>query len=213
MSEAVRLTAEKREKLGSAESRRIRMRGQIPGNVYGHKEGAVPITVSGEELAPIIHEGHKVVDLKLDDNSQITIFREVQWDTFGREILHFDLLRVDPDERRWSEVPIEFRGISPGVVAGGVLDQHLHSISMQVKTLELPDVIRVRITDLNIGDAILVKDLELPESAELDIDGDTVVVQVLEEMAGEEPLPEDGEAGSSEPELVGEKSDGEGGEG
>ncbi len=213
MSEAVRLTAEKREKLGSAESRRIRMRGQVPGNVYGHKEGAVSITVSGDELAPIIHEGHKVVDLQLDNKSQTTIFREVQWDTFGREILHFDLLRVDPEERRWSDVPIEFRGISPGVVAGGVLDQHLHSISMRVKTLELPDVLRVRITDLNIGDSILVKDLELPASAELDIEDDTVVVQVLEEMAGDEPLPGDEDAAPTEPELVGEKSDEEGGEG
>ncbi len=206
MSEAVRLTAEKREKLGSAESRRLRSGGQVPGNVYGHKEGAVAITVSNDELSPIIHEGHKVVDLHLGDNSQTTIFREVQWDTFGKEILHFDLLRVDPEERRWSEVPIEFRGISPGVVAGGVLDQHVHSLSMNVKTLELPDVIRVRITDLKIGDSILVKDLELPSSAELDIDPETVVVQVLAEMATDEPLPEDEGGAPAEPEVIGEGS-------
>ncbi|WP_166829256.1 50S ribosomal protein L25 [Thalassoroseus pseudoceratinae] len=205
MSEAVRLTAEKREKLGTAESRRLRSRGQIPGNIYGHKEGAVAITVSGDQLSPIINEGHKVVDLELGNNTQTTIFREVQWDTFGREILHFDLLRVDPEERRWSEVPIEFRGIAPGVVAGGVLDQHLHSIAMRVKTLELPDVVRVRLTDLQIGDSVLVKDLELPSSAELDIDEDTVVVQILEEMATDEPAAE-GDAAGAEPEVVGEES-------
>ena len=173
--------------------------------MYGHKEGAVAITVSLDELSPIIHEGRKVVELQLGGHSQTTIFREVQFNTFGTEILHFDLLRVDPEERRVSEVPIEYRGISPGVVAGGILDQHLHSLQMEVKTLELPDSIRIRINDLKIGDAVRIKDLDLPPSATIDLPEDTVVVQVIEPtVAPEEPT--DAEAVPSEPEVIGQSS-------
>jgi large subunit ribosomal protein L25 len=187
MAEAYPLEAQKREKLGTSESRRLRGRGLVPGNVYGHKEGSVAIAVPAEVISSLVHEGHKIVDLHLDGGTQTTVFREVQWDTFGQEILHFDLLRVDPNERIWVEVPVVLRGISPGVVAGGVLDLHTHTLPMEVRTLELPDEIRVRITDLNIGGAIRLNQLELPPSATVDLPPDTIIVQVLETIIQKAP--------------------------
>lgn len=202
MAQAYPLNAQTREKLGTAESRRLRRAGQVPGNVYGHKEGPLSITVAAEDVSLLVHDGHRVVDLQLEGGSQTTMFRDVQWDAFGNNILHFDLLRIDAEEMVTVQVPIEVRGIAPGVLAGGVLDQQLNEIEMEVKTLDMPDTIRVRVTELNIGDAIHVSDLDLPESAVVSLPGDTLIVQVNEPVV--EVDDEEEVEGEEEPEAAAE---------
>ena len=107
------LVAQPRPRTGSAENRRLRGRHVIPGIVYGHKEGSVPIAVPEQDLQPILHSGHQVVDLQSGGTTQKAIFKEVQYDTFGIQVLHFDLMRVSADELVEVEVSIEFHGTKP----------------------------------------------------------------------------------------------------
>src|SRR5688572_7252480 len=83
MAEDPKLSAEPRTKLGSAECRRLRRDQRVPGNVYGHGEEPASIAVAEEAISPIVHSGHKVVDLELGGKTEKAILREVQWDTFG----------------------------------------------------------------------------------------------------------------------------------
>lgn len=212
MAEISTFNAKSRERLGSRSCRKLRAEGRIPGNVYGHKEGSVAISVDGDTLTKAVHSGHKVVDVNLDGNVEKTILREVQWNTFGTEILHFDLMRIDANERVVVSVPVELKGISPGVTSGGVLDQVVHEIEMEVLAVEIPDSLVLRISDMKIGDSKVFSDLQLPPSAKVDMPDDAPIVQVNEPM--EVPELEEGEEGPGavEPELIGKVEEGEEGD-
>ena len=94
MSEATTLTAAKRERLGTAECRRLRREGMVPGNLYGHGEGAVSFKIDHDDVFKMVHDGHIAIDLDIDGKVDKAVFKEVQWDTFGKHIVHIDLIRV-----------------------------------------------------------------------------------------------------------------------
>lgn len=208
MAEIVELLVETREKRGTAEARRLRRQGKVPGNIYGHGGDPVAISVSEDVFTPLVFAGQKVVDAKLADRKQLAILRDLQWDTFGTKILHFDLLRIDPDEKVEVEIPVNLRGLSPGSLAGGVLTQNLHTLTVECLAYVIPDQFEVRIGDLNIGDAIHVSDLQVPEGVVVLNEPEELVVQVTEPME----VPEEGEeegaaAGAVEPEVIGRHED------
>ena len=202
MSKSAKLVAEPRTELGSAACRRLRKQGLVPGNVYGHNAIPTPIVVSNEVLRPVLKSGAHVVDLDVSGNLDKAIIREVQWDVFGKEIRHVDLLRVDPNERVNIAIPIELKGTAPGVLAGGVLEQTLHTLTIDCLAYQIPDSIQVRITSLDLGQAIHVKELELPEGCHAHAQPDTIVVHVVK-VQEQEALPT--EPGTAEPEVIGKK--------
>jgi large subunit ribosomal protein L25 len=202
MAEISTFNAKTRSRVGSRTCRKLRQEGHIPGNVYGHTEKPVAISVAGDTLTRAVHSGHKIVDVNLDGKVEKTILREVQWNTFGTEILHFDLMRIDADQRVSVTVPVTLKGISPGVTSGGILEQPVHEIEMEVLALEIPDAIVIRISDMQLGDSRHLSDLELPPSAKVDMMPETLIVQVTEPMAVPEEA-EPGEAGPAEPEVIG----------
>ena len=178
----------------------------MPAVVYGHKEATQTITLPTGELEKAIRHGVRVVDLKTDGKLQKALIREIQWDHLGKELLHVDFARVAADERIVVTVPLEIRGTAPGVTAGGVLDQPLHSLSVECLAIALPDSIRVNINELQLGSAIHVRDLTLPPGVKAMGDPDAVVVQVrAAEVEPEAAAPVE-VAASGEPEVIGRKA-------
>lgn len=202
MSDKTLLEAEPRTKLGSTACRRLRDQRIVPGNVYGHGEGALAISVPEDKLTPMVMAGQRIIDLQYNGDTSKALVQEVQWDTFCRRILHFDLVRVSQDERVEVEVPIHLVGTAPGVLAGGVLDHHLHSIELECLAIEVPTAIDVKIIHLNLLEAVTVGQLELPPSGKVSLPPETVVVQVIEALEVPELEGEPG-AGPAEPELIG----------
>jgi len=210
MPEDTTLTASKRERLGTAECRRLRREGLVPGNLYGHGEAAISFKTDHDALYKIVHDGRVAIDLEMDGKTEKAVFKEVQWDTFGKQIIHVDLIRVDPNERVEVEVPVEVRGTAPGISEGGLLDTHMHTITVNCPVFKIPSSIVVRVGTLHLHDAIRIKDLQLEADVEPQADPDEVVVQVVEPRRAVEPEAE----GATEPELVGKAADkGEGNEG
>ena len=202
MATTVQLAVEPREKTGTSESRRLRRRGLIPGNLYGHGQEAVTLTVPEDVLTPMVYSGSRVVDIELNGKSEMAMLRDVQWDTFGRHILHFDLIRVSRDEKVQLEIAVELKGSSPGVVSGGLLDHRLHTISIICPAFSIPDQVVVRINGLDVGDAIHVRDLDLPSDVEVQNDPDVVIVQINAPVEIEEEEEGLGE-GLVQPEVIG----------
>jgi large subunit ribosomal protein L25 len=109
MSKEAKLVVRLRAEQGSAACRRLRWSGQVPGNIYGHNAPPVSVVIGSDQLTPVLMSGAKVVDVELDGKIDKAVVREIQWDTFGRTINHFDLLRVDPNERVNIVVPLELK--------------------------------------------------------------------------------------------------------
>lgn len=203
--------AEQRTQLGSRACRRLRRTGAVPGNVYGHRQEPLAISAPAEVIRAIIHSHHKVVNLQLDGTSDTAILKDVQWDTFGAEIQHFDLLRVSADERIVVTVPLELKGTAPGAMGGGMLEQHLHELTIECRAIEIPDSIPVRIGNLQLGQAIHVKELEIPPGIVVKDNPEELVVHIVHPVA-EVPVSEAVEPGPTEPEVIRERKPAEEGE-
>jgi large subunit ribosomal protein L25 len=205
MAVEMKLSVAKRTQHGSTACRRLRREGRIPGVVYGHQQDAIPFAVEWEALAPVLKAGTRVVDLDVEGHVEKAMFRDIQWDTFGIAVQHIDLLRIDPNERVEVEVPVILKGIAAGALAGGILDHHLHSVTLECLAIQIPDGITVKIAELQIGQAIHVSELELPPNTTVKNEPETVVVQVKQPVEEEEAGAEAAEGGPTQPEIVGRK--------
>ncbi len=204
MSKEAKLVVKTRtdKEQGSAACRRLRWSGQVPGNIYGHNAPPISVVIDSDALTPVLMSGAKVVDVELDGKVDKAVVREIQWDTFGKRISHFDLLRVDPNERVNIIVPLELKGTAPGVLMGGVLEHVMHSITIDCLAYQIPDTIHVRIGSLELGKSIHVSDLVLPEGSHAHAAPDAIVVHIVTAKAQEE-IPAG--AGPIEPEMIGKK--------
>ncbi|MGE5194775.1 MAG: 50S ribosomal protein L25 [Deltaproteobacteria bacterium] len=209
-----KLVVKRRTEQGSRECRRLRDNGLVPANMYGHKQEAVPLTVSAAELAPLVRGGARVLDVDLDGKVEKVLFREVQWDHLGKDVVHVDLLRVDPNEKLTVEVKVELKGTAPGTLSGGVLDHTLRTLTIECLAIEIPDSVQVKISSLEIGQALHVRDLEVPPHTRILNNPDAVVVRVAQPGAEIElAAPVVGEEGPAQPEIIGRKVAEEEGEG
>lgn len=206
MAHSTAVTAEPRTVAGSRSSRKLRATGQVPAVVYGHKEANVVIQVSADEVTKMLREGHKVIDLTLSGETQSCIVKDMQWDTFAKDVLHIDFVRVSKGELIQVEVSIALTGDAPGVLNGGVLEQPNHRVMIEVPALQTPDEIAVDISAMTIGDAITVADLKLPDNVTCLLPPETPVVVIHAPKAEEEDTDADA---ASEPEVIGEKADGD----
>jgi large subunit ribosomal protein L25 len=190
MAESILMEVLPRQGRGSHKAEKLRRRGLVPAVLYGHKEATVSVSVSGEELHKALRHGARVLDLKSDGKTEKVLIRELQWDHLGHEILHVDFARISADERIHVTVPIELRGTAPGTATtagGGVLDQPLHTVPIECLAVNIPESIRVNIGELQLSQAIHVKELHLPEGVKVLADPDAIVVQVKAPAAEPEP--------------------------
>jgi large subunit ribosomal protein L25 len=171
--------------------------------LYGHNEPSVSLSLPYDELAATLRHGAKVVDLVGDEKGQ-ALLQDLQWDTFGRYVLHADLLRISAGERVNVEIAVEAKGEAPGEVEGGVLTWINHAVEIEVTPANIPDKLHIDLSSVNIGDTVTASTIiDLPEGAKLLTAADFVLVNCVPPMAEEEP----GEAvaAGAEPELVGRK--------
>jgi large subunit ribosomal protein L25 len=209
MAESVQLAIQPREGRGTQAAQRLRRQGLLPAVVYGHKQETVSVALSLEEFENAVRHGARLVELKSDGNVEQALIQDVQWDHLGKEVLHVDFRRVSRDERVVVTVPLQLRGLAPGVNAGGILDQPLHTIDVECLVTAVPDSIRVNIGELQIDGSIYVRDLHLPPDVKAMADPDAIVVHVTAPLA-EAPAAAAPAAEQAEPEVIGRKAGEEG---
>ena len=199
-----KLAVEKREVTGSAACRRLRRAGSVPGNLYGHGGDPITISTAVDNIYGLLNSGSRVIDVELNGEVQKALFKEIQWDSLGSEIQHVDFMRIDAKKRMDVEAPIEIRGISPGVTAGGSLEQATRRLEINCLAVEVPNSIVVRISALQLDETIYAKDLELPTGAELLTPPDVVIVHCAIPSTEEE---QDEEAPAEPAEVDSDSSD------
>src|ERR1043165_5152674 len=100
------LNVRRREKLGGGNKRRLRKTGQIPAVLYGHGEASVSLAIESSAIMNVIRHGHKLVKLQ-GDVAEGAFIKAVQWDVYGKDVIHIDLLRVSDTEMVTTTVTIE----------------------------------------------------------------------------------------------------------
>jgi large subunit ribosomal protein L25 len=186
--ERVKLVVSQRTLLGSAESRRLRRQGLIPGVLYGRSE-PVAIAVGERDLRTALtgaSGSHAVLEVAIDGGSaHSAILKDFQRDKLRGNITHIDLQEVRLDQPIQTAVEITLVGDSIGVREGGVLNQVTNEINIEALPLEVPQGLEADVSALGIGDTLRLSDVVVPEGVKLLDDPDETVIASVQ-MAREE---------------------------
>jgi large subunit ribosomal protein L25 len=200
MSKIVQLKATQRGRAGKGASRAVRREGLVPGVVYGDKQGAQMVSLNYRELEPHIQTGRflsTLVDLEVEGKTIRAIPRDVQFEPVRDFIVHVDFLRLGKASRIAVDIPVHFKGqeLSPGIKAGGSLNIVSHTLSLYCSADFIPDEVTVDVAGLQIGDAIHLSDIKLPEGVTAvsrdDVTLCTIAAQAKEEVVEEVAAPVD----------------------
>jgi len=185
MAKQVKLSATRRTGTGRSAVRKIKAQGAVPAIIYGGKNKPEALQASKRDISLML--GHAsgeniLVELEIEGEKagRLALVQEVQHAPLGGDILHVDFHAISIDEMIEADVPLEPTGTAEGVKTfGGLLEQALRSLEIECLPKDLPDVITVDVSHLNIGDAIHVREIPLPQGVTTRVPADLTAFSVV----------------------------------
>ena len=211
--EQVALKVQSRREQGKGPVGQLRrLQGHLPGVIYGHNQPSESFKTDAHGLDRILSKGGQnaiilVEHEESDKGSEQALIRDIQYHKVRGDVLHLDLLRIDPSETLRANVPLLTEGVPEGVRnEGGALQQTLTSIEMECVVSEMPAAMVIDISSLVIGDSLHVSDL-LEQEPRITTDPSRTIVNILA------PRLVVAEEEAEEPEVTEGEGEGETGEG
>ena len=208
MAQQATLLASTRSKIGKGAARAFRRTGQVPAVIYGHDRPAEAVTIETLALTKMlggISAATTILDVTVDSRAPVkALIREIQRDPLHPvAILHVDLYEVKADEKITVSVPVHLVGVPDGVRNfGGVLDQVLYNLEVEVLPADIPDHIDLDVTALAIGQSLFVRDADVPKARVLN-SPESPICSVVAPRTEEAPaVAEVIEEAPTEPELI-----------
>jgi len=212
------LEVELRKELGKEEVGRLRKKGKLPGIFYGKGVEPQPVIVEQAQVLRILHSPtgkNTILTLRSSEQKlegKRVLIREHQVDAITDQLIHIDLMAVEKDRLIRVKVPVEMFGKPVGAEKGGTLEEHIWELEISCLPDEIPEVIKVDVSNLDLGDSIYVRDLNLGNLKVLtDLKQPVVTVvapakveEVAPAVTAEGAVPAEGEA-PAEPGTSGEK--------
>jgi len=187
------LTAEPREGTGKGPNRKLRTAGRIPGVVYGKKRDAQAVSVDPAALDQVLRGGgaglNTLIELSVGGRTDTVLVKELQRHPVHGRYAHVDFYQVDLTRKITVSVPLHFIGKARGVEFGGILDHPLREIEVECLPRAIPEFVEVDVSALEIGQAVHVSDLRLPEGVEVKTDASLPVASVVVPAAEVEAAP------------------------
>jgi len=209
MAKQVKLSARPRTESGRNEVKQVRARGAVPAVIYGGQGAPANLEVSAKELNSLLAHAvgeNILVDLEISEDGKTTnrlsLIQEVQHHPVSRDVLHVDFHAVSATEEIEAENVLEPTGEPIGVKTyGGLLQQNLRTLTISCLPTNLPELITVDVSNLNVGESLHVNQLTLPAGVTAAVDGDIVVFLVSEATVAAEPAA----GAAAAPEVLKEK--------
>jgi len=195
---------------GKGTCRKLRAAGMVPAVFYGPEyKGSLVGQIDVKELSHVANSPNwetNIIDLEMSDGKvEMALLRGVHRHVVTQNILHVDLYQLMKGHKVKVAIPVRLvnKEISAGVKMGGVMEQPTREVEILVLPREIPSEIVLDMTKMSMGSEIFVRDLQMPESAELITPEDSIVAMVARPRTMAEPVPEDIEAEAAEVEVVG----------
>lgn len=179
------IKGERREEFGKGSARRLRRDGKIPGVLYEKGIENIHFAVDLIEMTAIVRNdgANAIVELELDGEKLMAMVKHIDQNVITLDIDHIDLLGIKRGEKVTVEVPVVMEGEA---APGAVVLQETDYVEIEIDALSIPDELTVSIEGKEIGDALYVTDVKLPEGAELISDAETLIVNVTYEQVDED---------------------------
>jgi large subunit ribosomal protein L25 len=192
--ETLEIQAEAREVGSKRQARRLRRDGKIPGVLYGPKTPPVPLELNKKEFSSRVAglEGSHLVRLKSGSAAlaaKVALVKEMQYHPISGDVIHTDLYEVDLTATIQVRVPLHFVGKAVGVVRGGILQPIVREIEVECLPMDIPEFFNVEVSALDIGDAVHIEDLQMPEGVTAIYETNFAFVTVVPPSVEEAPTP------------------------
>jgi large subunit ribosomal protein L25 len=204
--EFITIQAERREAAKKRGAKAVRRMGHIPAIVYGKGKEALTVSVDAKTFNQHLGKGGRLFQLDMGGTTEVTMLKDLQWDTFGLTILHADFSRVADTDRIIVNTPIRLAHVSTLDLQGGALVVDMHSVSLEAQVTAIPDEIVLDVADLTPESPKTAADLILPPGAILQCNETDHVVHIRERPSVDEAE----ETGEEAAEAA--KPEGEGGD-
>ncbi len=201
----IKLQAKTREISTKGKINELRRQGFVPGVFYIKNEDPIYFYVPESSLRPLVYttEMH-LVDLIIDDDKNYkSIVKDVQFDPLTDKMIHVDLQGITVGQAIEVQVPILLTGQAIGIKEGGRLQQVIHKLDVECLPKDIPEQLEVDISNLKIGDNLLVKDLSY-DNIKILTEEDAVIVTILAPKGTEEETEAEelGAEAPAEPEVI-----------
>ena len=171
----VKLIAELRTEFGKGAARRIRRADKVPAVLYGHGTDPIHIALPGHETLLALRTANALLSIEVDGSSQLALPKQVQRDPLRHTIEHVDLVIVRRGEKVTVDVAIHLVGeAGPDTLV--VVDHN--TVPVEAEATQIPTQIVVSIEELPPGTQILARDLQLPDGSSIDLDPETLIVNI-----------------------------------
>ncbi|MBF6124456.1 50S ribosomal protein L25/general stress protein Ctc [Nocardia brasiliensis] len=199
MSDANLLEAAVRTEFGKGAARRTRRAGNVPAVLYGHQADPQHLSVNAQAFSAILreHGTNAVLNLVIDGKKQLALTKSVVVHPIRRYIEHADLLIVKKGEKVSADVNVVITG---NAASGTLVTQDATTISIEADALNIPESIEVSVEGVEAGTQINAGELTLPKGVTLNVDAETLIVNVIAapQAEAEEGDEAEGEAASAE---------------
>jgi len=189
--EILELTSTARSAVGKGIARKLRKAGKVPGVLYGPGKAPVLLAVPTLSLERILKKksaGRSIFNLSIQNGetaSRTVMIKELQIDPISKNFIHVDFYEIDMNRKIRIKVPVAIQGKAKGVENGGILQVIQREIEILCLPMEIPNVVDIDVTQLDIGDSIHVKDISLGGHIEIPSDTNFTVVTVVSPKAAE----------------------------
>ena len=178
------LEANTRNTKSKGDIRSLRLKGIVPGIIYGGSEENSKVSVSKKTLKILIDKENflsNIITLNLDGKAQNVLPREITYDVISDQPTHIDFLRVVPGVKIRIEVPVQFinHELSPGLKKGGVLNIVRRRIELKCPSEKIPEAITIDLNGIDIGESFKISSIKLEESVTPTIIGRDFVIATL----------------------------------
>ena len=198
MAKTTTLQAETRTSTGTGALKQMRREGLLPSVIYGKGTQNINLKLNAKTFSELLaHSSSEniLVNLEIDGkDTKLAFLQAVQHDAISGHALHADFRAIDDKTEITAHIPAHLNGEAPGVKAGGVVEQYLHSIEITCLPNDLPDSIEIDISGMQVGDSLHLGDIAYPKGVTHTHGDDVVVVHIGRAGSGAEQAAADAAA-------------------
>lgn len=181
-------------------SKQLRARGRVPGVLYGKNIPVTPIDLDASALKKEMERSSGLLDVRVAGKPYRVLVRQLQKNAIKGDLLHVDLFAVSLNEDLDVNIPVVLVGEAAGIKEGGVLQHVTHSVTIRCKPDKIPSELSVDVSELGMGDSLLLTDVISKLPFEVISDHATVLVTVSTPTVEEEPPAAETESLETSPE-------------
>ncbi|MCW0236633.1 MAG: 50S ribosomal protein L25/general stress protein Ctc [Ferrovibrio sp.] len=195
MRDVTTIAAEARSRAGKGTARATRLKGRVPGVIYGEKQTPELISVESRELLKEMHKGSffsRLFTIAVGSKTERVLARDVQLDPVTDRPIHVDFQRIGKDSKVRIFIPVHFleQDQCPGLKKGGVLNIVRHEVEFFVQPDTIPESISISLAGMDIGHSIHISAFDLPNGIKAVIqDRDFTVATIAAPTKEDETAP------------------------